>query len=202
MEDAVPEYAVSREGFDSLKRMESSNEKVQEQLVGCCGTTSFQLGEEQVENGMHTWKPHSRVINSAASLPSPHEHGFSSAPEASEVLPAPNTIWEPWSNSGDDEDESAGRPIDEPGGQNSDDESEMYSANLPSYEEALTDLAPVQNESELIAEFLRNPYGMATRTDTCGHRPIQRSLVMEAAERLANPSLASAPLGNCAAAML
>jgi hypothetical protein len=78
----------------------------------------------------------------------------------------------------------------------------MFSPDLPSYEVALTDLEPVQDESERIAEFLRNPYDMATRTDISGDWPIQRSLVLEAAERMANPNLASAPLKNCAAAML
>jgi hypothetical protein len=206
MDEVVPQSAVMKDCCNSLTRKESSKEKGQEQSCGSCGTIVVKLEQEHPEDGMHTLSPFGWTINAATTPPSPREHHYSSTPEASEALPALGPIWKLWSNSWEDEDESADWPVDEPSGQdsddNDDDESDMYSPNLPSYEEALTELEPVQDDSERIAEFLRNPYDMATRTDTSGDWPIRRSLVLEAAERTANPTLASAPLENCAAAMI
>lgn len=204
VEDAEPAFAVSKELLQSPKRKESSNEKVLEWSSGSCGTISVKSGEEQSKDGTHGLRSCGRTVNSATSSPSPREHQLSTTPEASDALPALGPIWKLWSNSWEEEDEYADWPDDEPSGQDSDDddESDIYSPDLPSYEEALTELEPVQDESERIAEFLRNPYDMATRTHISEEWPVQRSLVLEAAERMANPSLASAPLENCAAAML
>ena len=198
-----PEIGYERSRF--LKRKRSSIETWQGQL----GCSYHLIRQEKVEceDAMHTLKRYRHTTDSFASPFPQSETEAGSTSDRSEALPAMAPDWKTWCKSWVDEDESADWPVNKASGKSSDkssesDETEIYSPDLPSYEEAMITLDPVKMECDTVGEFLRNPYSLATRTGGLGKPPVPRPLVLEAAERTSNPNLASGPLFNCAAAFL
>jgi hypothetical protein len=160
-----PEIGYERSRF--LKRTRSSIEKWQGQL----GCSYHLIRQERVEceDAMHTLKRYGHTTNSFVS-PSPQsETEAGPTSDRSEALPAPAPDWKTWCKSWVDKDGFADWPVNRASDKifekiSKSQETEIYSPDLPSYEEAMITLDPVNKECDTVGEFLRNPRGLATRT--------------------------------------
>lgn len=192
---------VRVEESKSLKRKRSMFEKKKCQLgCDCFPITQREVEGEDVQHALKRYRP---TTDSPVSTSSQSVSGVGNRSDGSEDLPTLDHGWKTFSESWRDEDESDDWPVDKASDKSFESEdSEIYSSDLPSYEEAMHSPGRKEEECDTFEGFLRDPYGLATKTAELGGSSVPQSFVLEAAERAANAKLASGSLVNCAAAFV
>jgi hypothetical protein len=174
----------------------------------CHGTDNYTYSSSPFASGAHPMSDNSTSsATSQLDLVRNTSEGCNEIPALDPGWRNFSDSWKAWS----DEDESGERsggtsdemPVAKPSSNSSESGNSDIYVPVPSPEEEEKTLPDkMEEESDTIWGFVRNPYELATRTAWMGESSVSRSFILEAAERAANPNLASLPLVNCAAAFI